>query len=108
VAVTVVSVSSLPKMDVMGKCDPFLKVAFRGKEHATKVVKNTLDAVFEETFEFEVADARAEQPDLTLTLLDWDRLSAADTVAPHLAAALRAGRRARRHPGPRAAAGGAN
>ena len=37
VRVTVVAASHLPKMDVMGKCDPFCKLLFEGQAHATAV-----------------------------------------------------------------------
>jgi hypothetical protein len=45
------------------------------------VEKNTFDASFEETFDFEVADAARGAGDLCVTLLDWDRLTPPDTVA---------------------------
>ena len=65
-----ISVSHLPSMDLMGKCDPFVRAFFESEVHETGVVKSTYDATFEESFVLDVLahddDADAAVPDLRL------------------------------------------
>jgi hypothetical protein len=56
--VTIISVSSLPKMDGMfGKCDPFAVLLFDGVENRTETKKNTYEAEWNETFFLDVMAA---------------------------------------------------
>lgn len=61
--VTIISVSSLPKMDgMLGKCDPYAVLLFDGVENRTETKKNTYEAEWNETFFLDVM--AAEQVDL--------------------------------------------
>lgn len=43
VQLTVINARHLPKMDLMGSCDPYAKLAFDGQELQTQVVKQSYD-----------------------------------------------------------------
>jgi hypothetical protein len=74
VRVSGLQVSHLPKMDRMGKCDPYVVLELGGVQQRTKTLKNRYDAAFEEEFEFcdlEVEARAAEY--LVFRVKDWDR-----------------------------------
>ena len=77
--VTVISVKNLPKMDLLGTCDPFCRLIFCGEQVQTSVKKNTYSADFNETFEFDLSNDQNPSA-LSIEVLDWDRLGAADVV----------------------------
>jgi len=54
--VLVIEGTEFPKMDVIGKCDPLLKISLGEQEFETKAVHNTLRPKWNEQFEFEVFD----------------------------------------------------
>eukprot|EP00961_Rhodomonas_salina_P113337 1524797-Rhodomonas_salina.5 len=76
----VVSTRHLPKMDVMGKCDPFCVVKFAEQEHKTTTKKNTYSADWEEVFRFDVDDVGNSIGGLKLDVMDWDRMGANEMV----------------------------
>ncbi|KAJ1475691.1 C2 domain-containing protein [Baffinella frigidus] len=82
VRVTVVRVQHLPSMDVWGKCDPFCRLVFAGQHGATGWKKSTYDAVFDETFDFDlqVPPPGEAAPPLEIQVMDHDVVSAADLV----------------------------
>jgi hypothetical protein len=57
---TISAARHLPKMDMMGLCDPFCIMDFRGEQERTEVAKNTLDATFDSAFTFDVHDVKQE------------------------------------------------
>jgi len=82
------SVENLPKMDTMGKCDPFIRIHYFGGEYDTAVVKNVYEAFWETKFGFkndgDLGDARFE-------LLDWNRIGKSDTVGEFVISAKKIG-----------------
>ncbi|KAL1833200.1 hypothetical protein ACET3Z_002851 [Daucus carota] len=58
-SVTVISAEDLPAVDLMGKSDPFVVLIMRKTEQKqkTRVVHNSLDPVWNQTFDFVVEDA---------------------------------------------------
>jgi len=70
------SVENLPKMDTMGKCDPFVRIHYKGGEYDTPVVKNVYEAFWEAKFGFE----GEEYSDARFEVLDWNRIGKSDTV----------------------------
>jgi len=88
--VTVLSGAHMPKMDTFGLCDPLVIVMVDATKHATKHLRKTFSPVWNESFEFDVADgsdvarrflklrktdsaAAKKIVTVTLQLLDWDR-----------------------------------
>ncbi|XP_074276589.1 synaptotagmin-5-like [Silene latifolia] len=61
-SVTVVSAENLPAMDLNGKSDPYVAVTLKkaGKRVKTRVVSETLNPVWNQTFDFVVEDALHE------------------------------------------------
>ncbi|KAJ3693407.1 hypothetical protein LUZ60_008887 [Juncus effusus] len=57
-SVTVISAEDLPPMDVMGKADPFVVVRLKkqGTKLKTRVVNDTLEPIWNQTFDFVVED----------------------------------------------------
>ena len=55
--VTLVGVQHLPKMDgIMGRCDAYSKMLWRGIEYKTEVVKNSYDAEWNSVFSLDVEE----------------------------------------------------
>jgi hypothetical protein len=55
--VTLVGVQHLPKMDgIMGRCDAYSKMLWRGIEYKTEVVKNAYDAEWNSSFSLDVEE----------------------------------------------------
>ncbi|KAK9824188.1 hypothetical protein WJX72_008409 [[Myrmecia] bisecta] len=71
--------TNVPKMDIFGKCDPFVRLYTRDKRKLKSQVKSrTYHPVWEENFQLLV-----HEPDhqaLTCILYDWDRLSPSDEI----------------------------
>ncbi|KAK9683563.1 hypothetical protein RND81_10G150000 [Saponaria officinalis] len=61
-SVTVVSAEDLPAMDLTGKSDPYVVVTLKkaGSKMKTRVISNTLNPVWNQTFDFVVEDALHE------------------------------------------------
>eukprot|EP00802_Teleaulax_amphioxeia_P006005 Tamp_06009.p1 GENE.Tamp_06009~~Tamp_06009.p1 ORF type:complete len:805 (+),score=141.27 Tamp_06009:237-2417(+) len=71
------SVAHLPKMDKMGKCDPYLKVSVGGYERKTTVKKNTYEGSWTEELELAVVSGVREA---VVSVWDWDRLGKDELV----------------------------
>ncbi|XP_077373935.1 synaptotagmin VIII isoform X1 [Festucalex cinctus] len=70
--------SSLKAMDLRGTSDPYVKVYIlpdKTKTCETKVLKNTLNAVFNETFNFQISKANLLTSTAVLQVFDFDRFS---------------------------------
>eukprot|EP00961_Rhodomonas_salina_P014682 197073-Rhodomonas_salina.1 len=71
VELTVVSATHLPKMDMVGLCDPFVVLKYGGKEAKTTIKKKTLDATFNESFVLNLVPETANG-DLDIKCMDHD------------------------------------
>jgi len=80
--VTLVKVSSCPKMDgLLGKCDPYAKLNFQEIEYKTKVVKNVYDAEWMDAFDLDVDDVcLGVQSGFVVSLWDYDTASKDDEI----------------------------
>lgn len=69
-AVTVVAAEDLPAVDFMGKADPFVVITLKKAEakSKTRVVPDSLNPVWNQTFDFVVEDALHD----LLILEVWD------------------------------------
>ncbi|XP_061780309.1 synaptotagmin VIII [Nerophis lumbriciformis] len=75
--------SSLKAMDAGGSSDPYVKVYLlpdKTKTCETKVLKNRLDAVFNEHFDFQVSKATLLKSTAVLQVFDFDRFSKHDII----------------------------
>lgn len=82
--VVVLKARNLPKMDVTGLADPYVKMYLlyggqRVAKKKTHVKKRTLNPVFNESFVFDVPQAAGQDGlqnvSLEFLLLDWDRVT---------------------------------
>ncbi len=84
--VTVLSVSNLPKTDVVGSVDPFCQVSYAGSVHQTKVKRQDYNPRWEdEPFLFDLFKDQflAENkpaPHIEVAVLDWDRFKSNDVI----------------------------
>mmetsp|Transcript_17781 Transcript_17781/g.40242 ORF Transcript_17781/g.40242 Transcript_17781/m.40242 type:complete len:1378 (-) Transcript_17781:1476-5609(-) len=67
--ITVVGGKGLPKMDRFGKADPYVVLDVDGQKAKTRILKKTLDPVWEETFDFYV---RSFDSNILVECFDWD------------------------------------
>ncbi|XP_077423414.1 synaptotagmin VIII [Vanacampus margaritifer] len=75
--------SSLKAMDLGGTSDPYVKVYIlpdKTKTCETKVLKNTLNATFNETFSFQLSKATLAKSTAVLQVFDFDRFSKHDII----------------------------
>ncbi|KAG1696969.1 Synaptotagmin-11 [Nymphon striatum] len=84
--VVVLKANKLPKIDITGLLDPYVKVylLYNGQRIAKKkthVKKRTLNPVFNESFVFEVPNHEGlENLSLEFLLLDWDRMTKNEVI----------------------------
>uniref|UniRef100_A0A2H1V9S2 SFRICE_017044 n=1 Tax=Spodoptera frugiperda TaxID=7108 RepID=A0A2H1V9S2_SPOFR len=86
--VVLLKARNLPKMDVTGLADPYVKMylLYNGQRIAKKkthVKKRTLNPVFNESFVFEVPaapNATLDHVSLELLVLDWDRVTKNEVI----------------------------
>ncbi|XP_048584840.1 myoferlin isoform X2 [Nematostella vectensis] len=73
--VVVISASDLPNVETVGKSDPYVVVGFLGSKKKTEVIKDELNPVWNEKFEWDL-QKRALSPDesLHIQVKDWERL----------------------------------
>ncbi|XP_044464818.1 synaptotagmin-5-like [Mangifera indica] len=71
-SIVVISAENLPKVDLMGKADPFVVLTLKksGAKAKTRVANDTLNPVWNQTFEFVVEDGQHEM--LIMELYDHD------------------------------------
>lgn len=82
-AVTIVGASGLPAMDRNGMSDPYVKLCIlpeRKQKYETKIIRNTLNPVYHETFLFNIPFNELQSKTLSLTVFDYDRLSKDDKM----------------------------
>jgi hypothetical protein len=83
IVATILNARHLPKMDVIGLCDPYVEAILNGKTVKTGVRKNTLSPDWNEALELEWAtseDAVAAAGPLVLRVLDHDVGTESDLV----------------------------
>ena len=80
VAITVVRANSLPKMDMTGFADPYVKLSFDGQEFTTATIKQNVNPVWNEEFRIKVTPGRNDHQDVVFTIFDWDRMGDDDTI----------------------------
>jgi len=80
--VVVLKARNLPKMDITGLSDPYVKIYLLHKDQRiskkkTHVKKRTLNPVFNESFVFDLPRTENGLADVQLefALLDWDRVT---------------------------------
>lgn len=83
--IVILKARNLPKMDVTGLADPYVKVylLYKGQRVAKKkthVKKRTLNPVYNESFVFEVPADNLDNVSLELLLLDWDRVTKNEVI----------------------------
>ncbi|XP_066581030.1 synaptotagmin-4 [Prorops nasuta] len=85
--VVVLKARNLPKMDVTGLADPYVKIYLLYDTHRiakkkTHVKKRTLNPVFNEAFTFEIPNGAEgfKHASLEFTLLDWDRVTKNEVI----------------------------
>ncbi|XP_018323176.1 synaptotagmin-11 [Agrilus planipennis] len=85
--VVVLKARNLPKMDVTGLADPYVKIylLYNGQRIAKKkthVKKRTLSPVFNESFVFDIPSGGEELTNVSLEflLLDWDRVTKNEVI----------------------------
>ncbi|GMI84388.1 SYNAPTOTAGMIN HOMOLOG E, synaptotagmin 5, ARABIDOPSIS THALIANA SYNAPTOTAGMIN HOMOLOG E [Hibiscus trionum] len=73
-SVTVIAAEDLPAVDFMGKADPFVVITLKKSETkaVTRVANETLNPVWDQTFDFVVEDALHEM--IILEVWDYDTL----------------------------------
>uniref|UniRef100_T1HAW5 C2 domain-containing protein n=1 Tax=Rhodnius prolixus TaxID=13249 RepID=T1HAW5_RHOPR len=86
-SVVVLKARNLPKMDVTGLADPYVKMylMYNGQRIAKKkthVKKRTLNPVFNESFVFEIPQGAEtlDKINLEFLLLDWDRVTKNEVI----------------------------
>ncbi|KAA6397503.1 MAG: hypothetical protein EZS28_006971 [Streblomastix strix] len=80
VKVTVIGVKDVIGVDSNGKSDPFIVVKNGQSEYKTKKVKNTLNAEYNETFEFDYDSNTNEDRSIHFELWDYDTFSDNDQI----------------------------
>ena len=68
----IIEAKDVPKMD-LGKSDPLVRIEFEGNKACTKIVKNTIAPVWDETFQFDINDLKTSV--LYLKMFDHDVIS---------------------------------
>lgn len=74
--VTLVEGKNLPSADPNGKSDPYLRLEYGGQKKKSKIVKKTLNPVFNEEFTFEVG--KSSDYNLYVEVYDYDVLVSDD------------------------------
>uniref|UniRef100_A0AC34FVN1 C2 domain-containing protein n=1 Tax=Panagrolaimus sp. ES5 TaxID=591445 RepID=A0AC34FVN1_9BILA len=82
-SVTIVECKDLPAMDRNGMSDPYIKLCVlpeRKPKYETKIKRNNLNPVYNETFQFNIAFNELQRKTLQLVVFDFDRLSKDDRI----------------------------
>ncbi|XP_078075671.1 synaptotagmin-10 isoform X2 [Mustelus asterias] len=77
---TVIKCRNLKAMDITGFSDPYVKVSLicegrRLKKRKTTTKKNTLNPIYNEAMIFDIPPESMEQVSLSITVMDYDRVS---------------------------------
>ncbi|BES94858.1 synaptotagmin 4 [Nesidiocoris tenuis] len=103
-SVVVLKARNLPKMDVTGLADPYVKMylMYNGQRIAKKkthVKKRTLNPVFNESFVFEIPQGgeSLDKVSLEFLLLDWDRVTKNEVIGRLELGGSKAGSSAQHH-----------
>ncbi|KAF6210629.1 hypothetical protein GE061_013736 [Apolygus lucorum] len=103
-SVVVLKARNLPKMDVTGLADPYVKMylMYNGQRIAKKkthVKKRTLNPVFNESFVFEIPQGgeSLDKVSLEFLLLDWDRVTKNEVIGRLELGGTKAGASAQHH-----------
>ena len=90
ITVVVLKARNLPKMDITGLSDPYVKIYLlyndqRIAKKKTHVKKRTLNPVFNESFVFELPHLEEGLKNISLEfmLLDWDRVTKNEVSISH-------------------------
>lgn len=83
--VVVIEAKNLKKMDLSGLSDPYVRLSLYSgnkklKKKKTTVKKSTLNPYFNEEFIFDITFEQMQKAYLLVTVLDHDKLSAADEI----------------------------
>jgi len=81
--VTVVQCRNLPKKDVLGSSDPFVRVFLMPGTHAelkTKVVKKDLNPTYNDEFSFVLSPTDVQKKTIVFQVFDWERFSQNDGI----------------------------
>jgi len=81
--VTVVECKDLPKADILGKVDPYVKVFLMPGNHAdlkTKVIKKNFNPVFNDEFSFVIDVENAQKKTIVFQVFDKDIVGKDDAV----------------------------
>ncbi|KJH49604.1 C2 domain protein [Dictyocaulus viviparus] len=81
--VTILDAHDLPAMDRNGMSDPYVKLSIlpeRKQKYETKIIRNTLNPIYNETFLFSLPFNELQSKTLSLTVYDYDRLSKDDKM----------------------------
>jgi Ca2+-dependent lipid-binding protein len=76
----VMKCSNLKLMDITRSCDPYVKIHLVGQDgkrlekRKTEVKRRSPDAVWNETFEFDIPNDKIRDMSLVLTVVDFDRV----------------------------------
>ncbi|VDM74803.1 unnamed protein product [Strongylus vulgaris] len=82
-SVTILEAHGLPAMDRNGMSDPYVKLSIlpeRKQKYETKIIRNSLNPVYNETFLFTLPFNELQSKTLMLTVYDYDRLSKDDKM----------------------------
>ncbi|PAV88345.1 hypothetical protein WR25_07586 isoform B [Diploscapter pachys] len=82
-SVAIVECRNLPPMDRNGKSDPYVKLSIlpeRKQKFETKIIRNTLNPVYNETFLFSIPFNELQSKSLLMVVFDYDRLSKDDKM----------------------------
>lgn len=73
--ITVQKASSLPDVDTFGKSDPFVIIKFQGNEQKTEVQKDTLDPVWNQDLQWDLAGKPLSADDmLAVEVKDYEKI----------------------------------
>ncbi|KAL0267602.1 UNVERIFIED_CONTAM: hypothetical protein PYX00_009829 [Menopon gallinae] len=83
--ICILEAKNLKKMDVGGLSDPYVKIALlqngkRLKKKKTSIKKCTLNPYFNESFTFEVPFEQIQKVNLSVTVVDYDRIGTSDPI----------------------------
>lgn len=84
--VVILEARNLKKMDVAGLSDPYVKLALinnqgkRLKKKKTSIKKCTLNPHYNESFSFELPFEQAQQVQLVVTVVDYDRIGQSEPI----------------------------